>query len=714
MMRRARNSVAAVWLCALVIFAGTARADDRCKGLLPTETAKLPRSSVTPDHLVKLRDIGQPYAADPARPLFTLSPDKKSIAFQLHRADPETNSYCAGLVVLPLHPGAKRQLIDISHELIMDRPAWYGWSAFQIGTPAPITPRWLPNGKLIAYLKRDNGSNQVWLASLEGANARQITKSPTDVDDFRLSEDDQTIIYSTRPGIPEHEREIDLEGLSGWRYDERAFPVRGGRPQVPATSSRYIVVDIETGAERAATEVESRVFGVGEDQPRRASGPGQREAWIETKGTQSYPPDYRLIATIGTDRFDCPSNVCKLDRSSMIGWTSDGAELIFTRREGWANSLTGIYLWRPETPSASRAIVTSDALIECQPSGNGLLCLREGSSAPRHFVKFDLRKKEAEKLFDPNPEFDHLLLGRVERLNWRNGFGVPWYGDLVYPVGYRAGQRYPMVIVQYRTKGFLRGSTGDEIPIQTLAKEGYFILSVDNLTYEDIIGKRKDAGELAAAFNQNFAGRRQILSAIETAISSLEKKGLIATDKVGISGLSDGCTTAKFAAINSVKFAAGSVSGCALEPDQDAILGPMVAQAYHESGWPRLAVNDVGFWSKIAFMSQPERVRFPMLFQAADNEFLAMVGSHTALRQIGTPSDLYIFPDEDHIKSQPAHRLAIYHRNLAWFNFWLKDELPQNPARREEAERWKMMRDEWKLRGPVANTQARSLDVEDQ
>ena len=116
----------------------------------------------------------------------------------------------------------------------------------------------------------------------------------------------------------------------------------------------------------------------------------------------------------------------------MIGWTSDGAELICTRREGWANSLTGIYLWRPETPSASRAIVTSDALIECQPSGNGLLCLREGSSAPRHFVKFDLRKKEAEKLFDPNPEFDHLLLGRVERLNWRNGFGVPWYGDLVY------------------------------------------------------------------------------------------------------------------------------------------------------------------------------------------------------------------------------------------------------------------------------------------
>src|SRR3546814_4279798 len=65
------------------------------------------------------------------------------IAFQIHRADPGINSYCAGLVVLPLNSGARPHLVDISHQLVMDRPAWYGWSAFRIGTPAPITPRWL-------------------------------------------------------------------------------------------------------------------------------------------------------------------------------------------------------------------------------------------------------------------------------------------------------------------------------------------------------------------------------------------------------------------------------------------------------------------------------------------------------------------------------------------------------------------------------------------
>src|SRR3546814_19274510 len=72
-----------------------------------------------------------------------------------------------------------------------------------------------------------------------------------------------------------------------------------------------------------------------------------------------------------------------------------------------------------------------------------------------------------------------------------------------------------------------------------------------------------------------------------------------------------------------------------------------------------------------------------------------MVGSHTALQQSGMPSDLFVFPDEDHIKSQPAHRLAVYRRNLDWFGFWLKDEIPSDTTRRTEVERWQEMRKYW-------------------
>src|SRR3546814_7075952 len=111
-----------------------------------------------------------------------------------------------------------------------------------------------------------------------------------------------------------------------------------------------------------------------------------------------------------------------------------------------------------------------------------------------------------------------------------------------------------MVIVQYRTKGFLRGGIGDEVPIQTLAGRGYFILSVDNLTYEDIVGRRQSIEQLVAAFNDDFRGRRSIISAIEIATRRLIDKGLVETQRIGISGLSDGCTTVQFAAVNSQLF----------------------------------------------------------------------------------------------------------------------------------------------------------------
>ncbi|SER14525.1 Prolyl oligopeptidase family protein [Sphingobium sp. YR768] len=296
-----------------------------------------------------------------------------------------------------------------------------------------------------------------------------------------------------------------------------------------------------------------------------------------------------------------------------------------------------------------------------------------------------------QKIFDPNPEFASLILGAAERLNWRNSFGVPFYGDLVYPVGFKAGQRYPLIIVQYRTRGFLRGGIGDEVPIQAFANRGYFVLVVDNLTYEDIVGRQMSARALTAAFNRDFAGRRNIVSAIEAATRSLIDRGFVDPKRIGITGLSDGCTTVQFAAIHSTLFSAGSVSGCGWEPVQDAFLGPMVAQSYHDGGWPRLADQDPGFWSQISLMEQPRRVRFPILFQAADNEYLAMVASHTALAQAGVPSDLYIFPDEDHIKWQPAHRLAVYHRNLAWFDFWLKGQRPADAQGYREALRWEEM-----------------------
>ena len=55
--------------------------------------------------------------------------------------------------------------------------------------------------------------------------------------------------------------------------------------------------------------------------------------------------------------------------------------------------------------------------------------------------------------------------------------------------------------------------------------------------------------------------------------------------------------------------------------------------------------------------------------QLADSELLSSLHAYTALEAAGQPVDLYFYPNEFHFKWQPAHRQAVYDRNLDWFSF---------------------------------------------
>ncbi|MDQ2762378.1 MAG: peptidase, partial [Pseudomonadota bacterium] len=72
-------------------------------------------------------------------------------------------------------------------------------------------------------------------------------------------------------------------------------------------------------------------------------------------------------------------------------------------------------------------------------------------------------------------------------------------------------------------------------------------------------------------------------------------------------------------------------------------------------------------------------------------EYRGALASYTALREVGKPADLFVFPNEHHIKWQPAHRLAAYWRSLDWFDYWLRGLLPGDERRRDEAQRWAAM-----------------------
>jgi len=86
-----------------------------------------------------------------------------------------------------------------------------------------------------------------------------------------------------------------------------------------------------------------------------------------------------------------------------------------------------------------------------------------------------------------------------------------------------------------------------------------------------------------------------------------------------------------------------------------------------------------------------------------DMEYRLGLEALEAFRLAGAPVDAYVFPDEHHLKWHPVHKLAVYQRSLAWFDFWLRDIASEDPARAPEIARWVIMKRKLAAMAPSAS-----------
>src|SRR3546814_13966515 len=118
-------------------------------------------------------------------------------------------------------------------------------------------------------------------------------------------------------------------------------------------------------------------------------------------------------------------------------------------------------------------------------------------------------------------------------------FGTETFGDLVYPVNYDRRKKYPLIIVQYISRGFLRGGVGDEFPVQVFANRGYAVLSVQRPNLRKSIRGAKTEAEIERRLLENYRDRRSVLSSIERGVGKLIKRGIRSEERrVGKEGLS--------------------------------------------------------------------------------------------------------------------------------------------------------------------------------
>jgi dipeptidyl aminopeptidase/acylaminoacyl peptidase len=211
-------------------------------------------------------------------------------------------------------------------------------------------------------------------------------------------------------------------------------------------------------------------------------------------------------------------------------------------------------------------------------------------------------------------------LGPARRLVWRDAGGIAAYGDLVLPPRHRPGERHPLIVVQYQSRGFLRGGSGNEFPIYPLAAHGFAVLSI-NQPRREIGAKGADARDAAAFQARMYDGlwqRRALLAALDAGIDAAIATGTVDPAYIGLTGMSDGAVTAVFALVQHPRYKAAAIGPGWLDPvSYTAEVGPRFSDMVARWGLPP-ADPPADFWREVSVARNADRIRLPILVQTCD------------------------------------------------------------------------------------------------
>jgi dipeptidyl aminopeptidase/acylaminoacyl peptidase len=269
--------------------------------------------------------------------------------------------------------------------------------------------------------------------------------------------------------------------------------------------------------------------------------------------------------------------------------------------------------------------------------------------------------------------FATLQLGVTEDFTSKSADGTEVHAVLVRPAGAPAGTKLPMVLYIHG------GPNGQDeyafnLPRELFASHGYAVLAVNY---------RGSNGRGASYQKAIFAdwGHKEVIDLLG-AVDAAVARGIADADRLAIGGWSYGGILTDYTIATTSRFkAAVSGAGSAL---QLSMYGSdmYVSQYEQELGAPW---EKRDLWLKLSYpFFQANRIKTPTLFMGGDRDFnVPVIGGeqmYQALRTLGVPTQLVVYPGMFHSPSTPSYRVDIFSRYVAWFDRWLAPKSPRAAA----------------------------------
>jgi dipeptidyl aminopeptidase/acylaminoacyl peptidase len=629
-----------------------------------------------------------------------LSPDGKRVAYVVSQADKESDEMRSSVFVGPADGHMRPH-------------------AFTQGK-RDSTPRWSPDGCYLAFLsKRGDDEPQLFLASLDGGEPRQLTKARFGAAQPAWSPDGKRIAYVARTGDykPPKERNAveknaprvirdlryKLDGVGF--YDQR-------RPHV-------FVIDVETGAEAQLTNGDyedgqpawspdgkwlafisdrerdrfQRFWGgdvwvvssVG-GRPRKLTSMGGRA------GAPAFSPDGRLIAFVGYQNGVAGSSKnlhvyvvpvaggtaprslsASLDRSPpdprvspgrIFSWSRDGRSVLFllddrgTRslyRAGLANGSVGKVL------GGERQITGFDLT----PDGRSVVFSSLWLSAPSEIYVGALAGGRERKLSHANDEFARAVeMAPARRITYRGADGWEIDAFVLYPRGFRRGRPSSMAL---QIHGGPHGyhpmpAAAALIQYQSMAAAGYVVL-LPNPRGSTGYG---EAFSLACVEDWGGKDYEDLMAGVD----ALVRRDIADPDRLYVGGGSYGGFMTTWAVGHTDRFRAALVAA----PVSDLVSKFGTADIpnwypYEVGGFPWDNPEEYRFRSPATYLPD---VKTPVLLLHWEGDMRCPMGQSeeifTGLKMLGRKVEFVRYPGGFHTVRTPSQDIDRIARTISWYD----------------------------------------------
>ncbi len=661
-----------------------------CQSSLGAETRRLLKA----EDFAALRDVDEP----------NLSPDGQRLVYVLGTVDLKKDKQPKNLWLAKADGSENR--------------------ALTFGETQQSHPRWSPDGKWIAFLSSrqdEHDNDQLWLLPSTGGEAEQLTHEKGSVDDFAWAPDSQRlvlVVHDPDPRQPEEKEKEkktvppividrfqfkqDIAGYLTDRWSHLKLLELASRKLDPLTSGAH---DDGLPAWSPNGKQIAFVSKRGQDPDRTENWdvyliepkPGARERQLTTspqadahpdwESAPAWSPDSQWIAYLhGGD----PRKIAYATHSLAIipaaggpakyltqesdrnvvqpHWDPRGHAITFLLENDGTQTLDQVVevdgTWRRDSSPApifgGRRSVTAYSV-----SDDGLLVARI-STPDRPYEIYRSAGSGLLPLTKQNDAFlSQVQLGKVEETKFQSPDGTEVHGFLVHPPNEKPGEKMPGIL---RPHGGPQSQYACEFDFekQLFAAQGYLVV-LPNPRGSTGRGTSYAMGIYAS---WGSADVQDDLAAVDDAI----RRGLADPARLGVGGWSYGGMSTNYLIASTTRFKA-AVSGASISNIMAGYGTDQYIRDYeYELGSPWAHPEA---WAKVSYpFLHADRIKTPTLFLCGESDYnVPLLNSEQmfqALRTLGVPAQLVIYPGQFHGIRKPSYILDRYQRYLGWFGKYVK------------------------------------------